>query len=180
MWTDKQTETITFLHPSDAGGNKCYNLVISITEVLNGWKWFTQIVCIIRIKQRNDHLLPCGFFYLALNCDEMIEVAVKSWRNLFHSKYRYVKHAKLKSFPILLPPGYVVRQEGTVFTGVCLFIQAGTPSPSCNISTGTTSFTGRYPSDWSQVPSQGVPQDGVSPGQGWDTPWSGMGYPPPG
>ena len=41
----------------------------------------------------------------------------------------------------------------------------GTPSPSHNTSTGPMSFPWEYPSDWAQVPSQGVPQSWMGPGQ---------------
>ena len=47
---------------------------------------------------------------------------------------------------------------GYVFIGGSLLTGeegGGTPSPSHNTSTGPMSFLGGYPSDWSQVPSQG-------------------------
>ena len=98
---------------------------------------------------------------------------------------------------MLLPPAYVVRQEGTVCTGVCLSTLegGGTRSPSHNTSTGPTSFLGgtavTVPRSLPRgVPQSqmGVPQNGVLPGQGWGTPspqpemgyapWPEMGYPP--
>ena len=62
-----------------------------------------------------------------------------------------------------LPPAYVVRREGTVFTDVCLFTHGGwlPPSTSHNTSTDPMFFLGEgFPSDWSQVPSWGIPQPG--------------------
>ena len=75
----------------------------------------------------------------------------------------------------------------------CLSVHTrrGTPSPSHNTSTGPMSFLWGtpvigprslprgYPSDWSRVPSWGVP----SPRWGYPRtgyPQPGMGYPPPG
>ena len=61
-------------------------------------------------------------------------------------------------------------------TGPMSFL-GGTPSPSHNTSTGPMSFLGGVnPSDWSQVPSRGVPQSQA----GYPSPRGGtpvLGYP---
>ena len=57
-----------------------------------------------------------------------------------------------------LPPAYVVRLEGTVFTGVCLSTPGMGVPHLHNTLTGPMFFPGGgggYPSDWSHVPSQG-------------------------
>ena len=78
-----------------------------------------------------------------------------------------------------LPRAYVVRQEGTVFAGVCLSTpgEVATPSPSHDTSTDPIPFWGWYPSDWSNVLSRGYPSDWSQvPSQGVPL-WPGMGYP---
>ena len=62
-----------------------------------------------------------------------------------------------------------------VFTGVCLELCRGTPSPSHNTSTGPMSFL-RYPSDWSQVP----PPEGYPSTRLGGYPVPGREYPSPG
>ena len=92
-----------------------------------------------------------------------------------------------------LPSAYVVRREGTVFTGVCLSTpDGGTLTPSHNTSTGPRSLLGGT----QPGPDRGVPspdpdgggtlaRDGVppiqrcsNPIQGWCTPPSSEGYSP--
>ena len=73
-------------------------------------------------------------------------------------------------------------REGNSFSLFCQFTPGGAPSPSHNTSTGPMSFWG-YPSEWSQVPSQGVPQPGTdgrgtTATSGWGAGYPGMGsYP---
>ena len=85
----------------------------------------------------------------------------------------------------MLPPAYVVRREGTLFTGVCLSTPGGGGGlPHLHpiiLQLVPCPFWG-CPHDWSQVPSWvstlarsgwGVPQpgpDGDYPGQGWVSP----------
>ena len=86
----------------------------------------------------------------------------------------------------LLPSAYIIRWEGTVFTGVCLLILGGAPSPSHNTSTGPMSFLGvlqwLVPGPFSKVPFPwGLPQwlvpgpfQRVYPGQvKMGVPWPG-------
>ena len=86
---------------------------------------------------------------------------------------------------------YVVRREGTVFTGVSLFMWGDTPSPLHNISTGPMSFLEGTPTLhpiilplipcplWGSTPSEShntstgpwsLPHPGVPPDQRWVTP----------
>ena len=80
----------------------------------------------------------------------------------------------------LLPPAYVVRREGTVFTGVCLSTGGGYRSPG-------TPPRGGYQSPGPGPPQGGVPGSGTPPGGGTKVrvpPPGGGGtrvrYPPPG
>ena len=71
-----------------------------------------------------------------------------------------------------LPPGYVLRREGTVFTwGVPHFHAIILPT------TGPMPFPGGTPGGEYPNPRQGVPCLGVSPWPGPVSPWPGLGYP---
>ena len=77
-------------------------------------------------------------------------------------------------FFFFLPPAYIVRREGTVFTGVCLLtFKGGTPFPGLD-GVGTVTFpagVGYYLPRWGVLPSQvggtTLPGRGVLPSQGY-------------
>ena len=96
-----------------------------------------------------------------------------------------------------LPPGYVIRREGNVFTAVCLSVSGhtGTGVPQSLVAGPFSSlcFQVLYGGgvlqplvpglqNWGWYPSQGLqPWSGLgylSPGQCGGTPWSGLEYPP--
>ena len=79
---------------------------------------------------------------------------------------------------LLLPPAYVVRRKGTVFTGVCLLtFRAGTYLPSWGVPLAKSGWGGG-----TYLPRQGVPpsqawMEGYLPWMWGYLPWMGGGVP---
>ena len=150
--------------------------------------------CLVQLQPASASASPCCGIpyleYLTRYCF-IYELYTKIFWLWLNQRYLHFSGSASARFWLLLPPAYVVRREGTVFTGVCLSTGGGRGTqvwvpplgvrvpprggvPKSRYPPGGVPKSGYPPQGGTQVrvPPGGVPKSGYPPG--------GSGYPPGG